>query len=41
MKLIAIILLLGLPVLCGACATPSLPLSTRTEADLVAATYNR
>ena len=41
MNLIATIILLGLPVLCGACATASLPLSTRTEADLVAATYNR
>jgi Tfp pilus assembly protein PilF len=41
MKLMAPILLLGLPVLCGACATPSLPLSTRTEANPVAATYNR
>ena len=41
MKLIATIILLGMPILCGACATASLPLSTRNEADPVAATYNR
>ena len=41
MKLLATVILLGLPILCGACATASLPLSTRTEADPVAATYNR
>ena len=41
MKLIATIILLGLPILCGACTATSLPLSTRNEADPVAATYNR
>ena len=41
MKLMASIIFLGLPVLCGACATPSLPLSTRPEANPVAGRYNR
>jgi len=41
MKLLASIIFVGLPVLCGACATPSLPLSTRSEANPVAGTYNR
>ncbi len=41
MNRIATIILLGLPVLCGACATSDLPLNTRNEADPVAATYNR
>lgn len=41
MKLMATIILVGLPILCGACATSSLPLSTRMEADPAAATYNR
>ena len=41
MKLMASIIFVGLPVLCGACATPSPPLSTRSEANPVAGTYNR
>jgi Tfp pilus assembly protein PilF len=41
MKLTASIILLSLPILYGACATVSLPLSTRNDADPVAATYNR
>jgi Tfp pilus assembly protein PilF len=41
MKLIVTIILVGLPILFGACASSSLPLNTRLEADPAAATYNR